>query len=282
MQIVQVKGASPSRPTTKRGNSLSGSLRIVYDLAGQEPAETRASSGQRRLVKCLIVVPAYNEEQSIARTVAEIRTACPQAGIVVVNDGSADATSGAARATGVPVLDLPFNLGIGGAVQAGYLYAVRHGYDVAVQVDGDGQHPVDQIERLLQPLRDNAADLVIGSRFLPDSAGFRSSPQRRLGIGVLRMVLRVLGGQTITDPTSGFRACNLAVLRLFAELYPRDYPEPEAVLLVQRRKFRLKEVAVTMRPRSAGRSSIHGWRDLDYMVRVILAMLVEALRRRPD
>jgi len=225
------------------------------------------------------VVPAYNEEKSIAATVAEIRAGCPDAAIVVVNDGSADATSVAARATGVTVIDLPYNLGIGGSVQAGFKYAARNGFDAAVQVDGDGQHPAGQIDRLLTPLRSGAADLVVGSRFLPGSSGFRSSPQRRAGIYVFRIVIRLLSGLKVTDPTSGFRACNHTVLELFAAQYPRDYPEPEALLLAARRGFRVVEAPVEMRPRHEGRSSIRGLSELYYMVKVILAMLIETLRQ---
>lgn len=230
-------------------------------------------------VKCLVVVPAYNEEKSIAATVADIRAGCPQAEIVVVNDGSRDKTSAVARSMGVTVIELPYNLGIGGSVQAGFKYAARHGYDVAVQVDGDGQHPAGQIDVLLAPIRRGDADLVVGSRFLPGSSGFRSSPQRRMGIYVFRILIRILTGQIVTDATSGFRACNRAVLESFAAQYPRDYPEPEALLLAARRGFRILEVPVEMRARAAGQSSIHGFTDLYYMLKVILAMLIETLRQ---
>jgi glycosyltransferase involved in cell wall biosynthesis len=231
------------------------------------------------VVKCLVVVPAYNEEKSIAATVAEIRAGCPAAAIVVVNDGSTDATSAAARATGVTVIDLPYNLGIGGSVQAGFKYAVHNGFDAAVQVDGDGQHPPAQIDRLLEPLRKGTADLVVGSRFLPGSSGFRSTLQRRVGIYVFRIVIRLLTGQTVTDATSGFRACNRAVLELFAKQYPRDYPEPETLVLAARHRFRIAEVAVEMRPRHEGLSSIRGVSSLYYMVKVILSMVLETSRR---
>lgn len=227
-----------------------------------------------------MIVPAFNEEASIAATTAEIRAAVPEAGIVVINDGSRDGTSRAARAAGVTVLDLPYNLGIGGSVQAGFKYAVRLGYQVAVQVDGDGQHPAAEIPKLLAPISSGAADMVIGSRFLPGSSGFRSTASRRMGIAVFRLFNLLLLRRWITDATSGFRAYGPAALPLLAEYYPRDYPEPEAVVFLERRGCRIVEVPVTMRERQGGASSIRGWSELYYMIKVLLALLMEMLRKR--
>lgn len=230
--------------------------------------------------RCLIVVPAFNEQPNIGQTVREIRSAFPAAFVLVVNDGSADETAAVAREAGAAVLDLPFNLGIGGAVEAGLKYAVREGYEFAVQVDGDGQHPAEQIPRLLEPILDRRADAVIGSRFLPGSAGFRPGAARRTGIRLFQSLNRLLIGQTITDSTSGFRAYGRRALEFLAELYPRDYPEPETVVHLARHGFGLLEVPVSMRIRQSGSSSIRGLGEAYYMVKVILALLIEMLRKR--
>ena len=231
-------------------------------------------------IRYLVVVPAFNEEDNIAATVREIRAGFPEASILVVNDGSRDGTSLAARKTGVAVLDLPFNLGIGACVQTALKYALDEQFDIVLQVDGDGQHPADQIGKIVQPILEGRADMVIGSRFLPGSDGFRSSGARRLGIRVFRFLNRICLRQKITDSTSGFRAFHRSVLPLLAESYPRDYPEPESIFLLARRGFRIQEVPVAMRPRQGGKSSIRGWRDAYYMLKVLLALLVEMLRRK--
>lgn len=231
-------------------------------------------------MRSLVIVPAFNEAAAIAATIADIRAGFPEAAIVVVNDGSRDSTSAAARNSGVAVLDLPCNLGIGGSVQAGLKYAVRRGYDIAVQVDGDGQHPAAEIPKLIAPILNGQADVVIGSRFLPGSEGFRSTRERRAGIFLLGILNRLFIRQKISDATSGFRAYNREALAILAQAYPRDYPEPEAVVLLARRGFRLLEVPVTMRERQGGTSSIHGWRPYYYMVKVILSLSIEMLRKR--
>lgn len=231
-------------------------------------------------MRSLVIVPAFNEAATIAATIADIRAGFPEAAIVVVNDGSRDGTAQVARSAGVAVLDLACNLGIGGSVQAGLKYAVRRGYDIAVQVDGDGQHPAVQIPRLIAPILNGQADVVIGSRFLPGSEGFRTTRERRAGIFLFRLLNRLFIRQEITDATSGFRAFNRESQLVLAESYPRDYPEPEAVVLLARRGFRLLEVPVTMRERQGGASSIHGWRAYYYMIKVILALSIEMLRKR--
>lgn len=238
-------------------------------------------------VRALGILPAFNEEASIGRTLAELRVAMPDLDLLVVNDGSSDRTSEAAREAGVAaVVDLPVNLGIGGAVQTGFKFAAREGYDLAIQVDADGQHLGSEIHKLLAPLIDGRADAVIGSRFLEQDGGrvgkagkgFRSTFTRRIGIAIFRVVNSALIGQTITDNTSGFRAYNRRAIAFLAEHYPPDYPEPEAVVLLGKNGFRLLEVPVVMQDRQGGVSSINVRRAVYYMVKVLLAVLVNAFR----
>lgn len=224
------------------------------------------------------ILPAFNEEAAIGRLIDEIRAVDPDLEIVVVDDGSTDGTSGLARARGVVVLRLPFNLGIGGAVQTGYLYALENDFDVAVQIDGDGQHDPSQLDALLAPIRAGEADLVVGSRFA--EGRHPSSFSRRAGIRILAALVSVLARRKVTDTTSGFRALNRRAITLFAADYPHDYPEAEAVLMATRHRLRLTEVPVKMRPREAGRSSITAARSLYYMAKVIIALLMGLVRRR--
>jgi glycosyltransferase involved in cell wall biosynthesis len=225
----------------------------------------------------LIIVPAYNEAANLARTIDSIRSDVPWADIAVVNDGSADATAEIARAKGVIVLNLPYNLGIGGAVQTGYVYAAENGYDVAIQVDGDGQHDPAYIPVLLAPLELGSADLVVGSRFIGPSL-FRSSLARKIGIKWFALAISLLIGRTVTDTTSGFRAANRSVIEFFAAAYPQDYPEPETVVMVHRAGFRIQEVPVEMYERQGGRSSINVWRSAYYMIKVTMAILMSVFR----
>lgn len=186
-----------------------------------------------RLERILVIIPAYNEEDSIGRVIEDVRTNCPQMDILVVNDGSADHTSDRARASGVVVLDLPFNLGIGGGMQTGYKYAAEKGYDIAIQVDGDGQHDPKEIPKLLQTLEERKVDVAIGSRFITDLE-YKATTMRRVGITVLSKVISIMVRQKITDPTSGFRASRQKAIQLFAVNYPQDYPEPEVVVLLSK------------------------------------------------
>lgn len=234
-------------------------------------------------VKLLFIVPAYNEAASLPGVVRELRAYYPEADIVVVNDGSTDATAAVARSLPVHLLDLPYNLGIGGAVQTGLLFADRAGYDVAVQFDGDGQHRADQVGELLRALEASGADVVIGSRFLAPS-GYTPPLLRRLGIALFRLVISHVVGQRITDSTSGFRAFRREAIAFLARDYPHDYPEPESVVTLCRQGFRLCEVPVAMRERQAGRSSITPLRSVYYMAKVLLAIAISASRstaRRP-
>lgn len=225
----------------------------------------------------LIVVPAYNEERCITRTLAEISEECPWADVVVVNDGSRDATGKAAAAFGYPVLSLPFNLGIGGAVQTGFQFAVRNGYSVVVQLDADGQHPARAVRGLIQPVLDGTCDVVIGSRFLEHGA-YRQTVSRLIGIRILATLISRIIRQPITDPTSGFRAYSRDTVRHLATEYPYDYPEPETLVYLGRRSYRLCEVAVRMRPRRDGVSSIGLAVGGKYMFKVLVAILVSVLR----
>lgn len=227
--------------------------------------------------RVLAIVPAYNEEASIARVVRSIREAHPAVDIVVVNDGSGDNTSQRAMEAGAIVLDLPVNLGIGGAVQTGYKYARRHGYDIAVQIDGDGQHDPKDLSRLLGVLSSKEADMVIGSRFVTDT-GYRPSLGRKVGMKIFSHLVSKIVRQPIRDTTSGYRAVNRRVIELFSREYPTDYPEVEVLVLLYRHRFRVKEVPVTMNHRKSGSSSITPWRSFYYMVKVVLAILVMLTR----
>ncbi len=230
-------------------------------------------------MKTLVIIPAYNEEENIVATVEDLRAHCPGLDLVVVNDGSADGTAALCRRRGYPVLDLPVNLGIGGCVQTGYRYARDRGYDAAVQFDADGQHMAGYIPALLAPLERGEADLVIGSRFL-DKEGFRSGAVRRLGIGFLRALARALCGVEVRDITSGMRAADRAAIDFFAREYAQDYPEPESVLAAGLSGLRIREIAVEMRPRQGGESSITPLRGVYYMIKVSLALVLGRLFRR--
>ena len=228
----------------------------------------------------LVIVPAYNEAKSIAGVVEDLRGLDVPLDILVINDGSLDDTSARARATGQAlVVDLPKNLGIGGAVQSGFKYAARNGYRVAIQFDGDGQHLAGEIPKLLARLDRGDVNLVIGSRFLEKHAGYRSTFVRRLGIRVFEGLNSLLIRQRITDNTSGFRAYDQRAITLLARHYPVDYPEPEAVILLGRNGFRIAEVATAMRERQEGGSSITGLKGAYYMIKVVLAVLMTFLRK---
>lgn len=230
----------------------------------------------------LAIVPAYNEVGAIAATIAEIRAAAPDFDVLVIDDGSTDATAADAALAGACVVRLPFNLGIGGAVQTGYIYAREHGYQVAVQVDGDGQHDARDIPRLLGALQDEpGTHLVTGSRFLGQPGGDRSTGFRRVGIALFARVVSLLTRQDVTDPTSGFRMTDRWGIELFAQHYPSDYPEVEAIVLAHSYALRTRELAVQMRPRTTGSSRISATVSAYYLVKVLLAVLVSALRARP-
>jgi glycosyltransferase involved in cell wall biosynthesis len=229
-------------------------------------------------MKTLIIIPAYNEEESLPGVIRDLRKHVPSADLLVVNDGSRDATGRIAQSLGVAVLNLPFNLGIGGAVQSGYLYAERNGYEVAIQFDGDGQHLAAEIGKLLGPLIEGKADLVVGSRFLLPGE-YKAPVFRKMGIGIFSIVLSRILGRTMTDCTSGFRASNRKVIEFFSRGYPDDYPEVEALVLLHKVKLRMTEVPVVMRDRTGGRSSITPLRSVYYMTKVLMASFIDLMKR---
>jgi hypothetical protein len=229
-------------------------------------------------MRVLAIVPAFNEARSLPAVVEGLRRT-ELCDVCVVDDGSADGTRAVARRAGALVLACPVNLGIGGAVQTGYLWARDHDYDVAVQVDGDGQHDPAFLPALLAPMREDRADLCVGSRFL-EEGGFRSSALRRSGIRYLSWFLRVRTGVRVTDPTSGFRAAGRRAIELFARSYPSDYPEPESVAVATRAGLRVLEVPVRMRERSHGASSIDAARTMYYAVKVSVALVLLPRRER--
>ena len=233
--------------------------------------------------KLLAIVPAYNESGAITATVTDVLDNAPGFDVVVVNDGSTDDTAALASAAGAAVIHHPFNIGIGGAVQSGYQYALDNDYDVAVQVDGDGQHDARYIPELLAMLRsDPRLNMVSGSRFIGEGeAGYQSSATRRVGIRFFSGILSRLTGRAVTDPTSGFRMTDRLGIELFARDYPHDYPEVEAVLMLHHHRLVAAEVPVQMRERRTGESSINSGRSIYYMIKVLLAILLGLLRTRP-
>jgi len=224
------------------------------------------------------IVPAYNEEECVAAVVDELRAFDDGLTIVVVDDGSTDSTPEVAREHGAAVLRLPYNLGIGGSVQTGFRYAHENGFDIAVRVDGDGQHDASQLGAILAPVLSGEADICVGSRYR-ERGGYQSSPTRRIGIRILAGTVSVLTRQRVTDPTSGFQALNRRGIALFAADYPHDYPEVEATVMVHRHRLRLREVPVVMRERSTGSSSITALRSVYYAAKVLLALFVGLFRR---
>jgi glycosyltransferase involved in cell wall biosynthesis len=233
------------------------------------------------LRRSLAVVPAYNEEDTVGNVVASLHSAVPGFDVVVIDDGSTDATATRAREAGADVLRLPFNLGIGGAVQAGFTYALEYDYDYMVQVDGDGQHDATEIVTLQAAMtKSPGVDMICGSRFATDT-GYIAPVSRRTGIHIFAFLLSRLVGQPVTDPTSGFRLYNRRAIQLFARDYPHDYPEVEAVLMLHHHRLRMQEVAVRMFKRGGGVSSIRSGKSAYYMVKVLLAVFIGLARRRP-
>jgi len=232
-------------------------------------------------VRVIIIIPAFNESENIKRVLNDIKKENANWDILVVNDCSLDNTSAVAKLTKQAfVLDLPFNLGIGGAVQAGFKYAKTHNYDIAIKYDGDGQHLPDEIKTLLNVLSENNVDVVIGSRFLEKHDGFKSTLMRRVGIKIFQILNSMLIKQKITDNTSGFIAFNKKVISFFAEHYPTDYPEPESIINLKKNGFVIKEVFVKMQHRQGGKSSISGLKSVYYMFKVILAIIMGSMRKK--
>lgn len=225
----------------------------------------------------LIIIPAYNESACIENTVRDIMLNAPDFDYVIINDCSTDDTREICEKNGFNIVNLPINLGIGGAVQTGYMYAEEYGYDVAVQVDGDGQHDAQFLRVMADYLKEHQVDMVIGSRFIKKE-GFQSSFMRRVGINYFMALIKLVTGKRITDPTSGLRMAGKRVIRLFAESYPKDYPEPESTVAALKRNFVVEEIPVVMRERQGGESSITFKKSIYYMIKVTLAILMEAMR----
>jgi glycosyltransferase involved in cell wall biosynthesis len=229
----------------------------------------------------LAVIPAYNESATISRVVEALRENAPEFDALVVDDGSSDRTHVLARQAGAKVVRLPFNVGIGGAVQTGFVYARDHGYDFLAQVDGDGQHDSFELERLIAKMGEDHVDMVCGSRFLSDDYRYPAPFSRRTGIHVFAFLLSALVGKRVSDPTSGFRLYNRRAIELFARDYPHDYPEVEAVLMLHRHRLRMCEIPVRMYTRGGGSSSINTGKSAYYMIKVLLALFVGLGRRPP-
>lgn len=229
---------------------------------------------------CCVIIPCFNEQDNVADVIRDICNVDMNLAALIVNDGSNDLTSENAKKTGKAlVIDLPINLGVGGAVQTGFKYAEKQNYSYAMKFDGDGQHDPESIQRMIQPLINGQADIVIGSRFIADNRGFKSTFLRRKGIWLLQLLSRLLTGQTVTDPTSGLRAYNRRAIEFMASHYPSfDYPEPEEIILASKNNFRIIEVPVVMRERTSGVSTISSPLSIYFMIKVTLAMLFIYLR----
>lgn len=229
-------------------------------------------------MKKLIIIPAYNESESIEDTIRNIEKFADEFDYVIINDCSTDNTLEICKKNNFNVINLPQNLGIGGAVQTGYLYGCRNGYDMAVQVDGDGQHDPAFLKKMADTLQQNNLDMVIGSRFI-EKKGFQSTGLRRLGIRYFTGLIKVLTGKTITDPTSGLRMVNKTIMSIFSVNYPKDYPEPESVVAIIRKGMKVGEIPVVMHERTGGVSSISAKKSVYYMIKVSLAILIERIRK---
>lgn len=230
-------------------------------------------------MKKIVIIPAYNEISNIRTTVQDILDHAPGFDYVIINDCSQDGTMRFCTEQGMNIINLPVNLGIGGAVQTGYLYAWRNGYDVAVQFDGDGQHDASYLGEMADFLQAQQADMVIGSRYIKKE-GFQSSGIRQFGIRYFSALIKLLTGKRVTDPTSGMRMVNRDVMKIYSENYPVDYPEPESVVTILRMGKKVSEIPVIMRERQAGVSSISPRKAVYYMIKVTLAILMECLRKR--
>ena len=229
--------------------------------------------------RVLVILPAFNEAQTITAVLTALKREAPEFDVVVIDDGSQDETAALVRAReGVTLIQLPYNLGIGGAMQTGYKYAMRHGYDVAVQCDADGQHPVDRIRDLVAHVAAGDADMIIGSRYVADT-DYAPSVSRRVGKSILSRLVDAIVGAGITDTTSGFRAVNRKVMALFAHQYPDDYPEAEALVILHKSGLNAAEVPVHMLPRQGGATSIRPRHAAYYMIKVGLAIFVDIFRK---
>jgi Predicted glycosyltransferases len=229
-------------------------------------------------MKKLVIIPAYNEAKNIVSTIQDIIRNVSDFDYVIINDRSTDDTYEVCRKNKFNIINLSLNLGIGGAVQTGYMYAYENGYDIAVQFDGDGQHDAKYLNEMAEYMQKSRCNMVIGSRFI-EKEGFQSSSTRRMGIKFFSLLIKIFTGKRITDPTSGFRMCDKLVIRLFADNYPKDYPEPETTVRVLCSKMKVEEIPVMMRERQGGVSSISLKKSVYYMIKVTLAVIIERIRK---
>jgi len=227
-------------------------------------------------MRVLVIIPAYNEEGSILGVIEELKALYSDFDYIVINDCSTDSTANILEENNLNRIHLPNNLGIGGAVQTGYRYALENDYDIAVQLDGDGQHDPVYLAGIIEPIINDEADVCIGSRFI-EREGFQTSFMRRLGIKVLSFIIKICTGVTVTDVTSGFRACNRNLIKHYTNHYAQDYPEPEAIVSASVYGYRVKEVAVLMRERVTGTSSIGAFKSIYFMIKVSLAIIIYRL-----
>ena len=234
-------------------------------------------------MRVLVIIPAYNEQDNILKTVNDLKSTdfqdCFNIDYLVINDGSKDNTLDVLSENNLIYINLPINLGIGGAMQTGYLYAGENNYDIAVQLDGDGQHSPEYIEKIIKPVIDGQTDMTVGSRFI-ENEGFQSTGMRKLGIKILSASIHLFTGVGITDATSGFRACGRDLIKFFSEHYAEDYPEPEAIISAAKNGYKIMEVPVIMNERQGGTSSISGLKSVYYMIKVELALIIQALRKK--
>ena len=234
-------------------------------------------------MKVSLIIPAYNEQENIEKTVKKIENYNKDVDYIVINDGSKDNTYKILDEKNIKHIDLVHNLGIGGAVQTGYKYAYENNYDIAIQFDGDGQHDINCIDKIIDPLVNEKVDMCIGTRYLDKSSSkFQSTFIRRLGSNIISIFIKLFTRTKITDPTSGFRAVNRNVIEEFAKNYPTEYPEPESTVSLLVKKYKVKEVPVNMNEREGGDSSLtlNFWKPVDYMIKVILAIIVDSISFR--
>lgn len=228
-------------------------------------------------MKVLIIIPAYNEEKNIVNVINNINRYCNSVDYIIINDCSKDSTKNVIEKNKFNYISLPVNMGIGGGVQTGYKYAVDNNYDIAIQIDGDGQHNPLYIDKLIKPIVDGEADMVIGSRFI-EKEGFQTSFMRRVGINFLKWLIKICSGANITDATSGFRATNKELTKRFAENYAQDYPEPEAIIDSLLAGYKVKEIPVIMNARVEGESSINATKSVYYMIKVSLSIILRMIK----
>ena len=232
-------------------------------------------------MKILLIIPAYNEQENILKTCKKIEESKQNIDYIVINDGSTDNTEKILQENNINHIKLVKNLGIGGAVQTGYKYAYENNYDIAIQFDGDGQHDVNYVPKICEPLIKGQADMCIGTRYLDKSASkFQSTFMRRLGANIISICIKIFTRKKITDPTSGFRAVNKKVIEEFAKNYPTEYPEPESTVSLLVNGYKVEEVPVSMNERTGGVSSIRLWKTVDYMIKVVLAIIIDSISFR--